>query len=589
MAQCKDLIAAGEYLRAYDCLEKALAESPDDRQLQYLSVLALVRSGAYPQARKLYDQFGLAALDNEDYLALGARLRKDAALADTTAGRADSLLAAARAYEAVFRKTHGDYPAVNAATLYLLAGHEQQAHLLAQASLAIADQQAPGQGLGEFYRLATQAEAKIVLGQGGEAHDDLVRAMRHAESNWSAVAGTRKQLSLMLSTVQAAGVLEPLTPPVVIHYCGHMMRASGQGGSAHPLDGKVIARAIARELARLGVGFGYGSLASGADILFAEALLERGAELNVVLPFDLAEFVDISVLPAGPDWVRRFERCLEQASQVTYATEDQYLDDAALFHFATRLGMGLAIQRARGLATRVEQLAVWDGEGSDSVAGTAASVAFWRGTSLPSTLLDSRTGELREAPEVIKVGRLDLRSRTRHPKAMLFGDIQGFSKLKDAELPVFVDHVLSVMGEVLSHHADDILFSNTWGDGLFVVLDGVVSAARCAIDLQQALQEVELRKIGLPEHLMLRLAGHHGPVYELSDPVLRRTNYFGSHVSRAARIEPVTPPGEVYVTRHFAAELAFDPQSEFATDYVGIMPTAKSFGELPMYILRKTH
>jgi hypothetical protein len=51
----------------------------------------------------------------------------------------------------------------------------------------------------------------------------------------------------------------------------------------------------------------------------------------------------------------------------------------------------------------------------------------------------------------------------------------------------------------------------------------------------------------------------------------------------------VTPPGEVYVTRHFAAELAFDPQSEFATDYVGIMPTAKSFGELPMYILRKTH
>jgi len=40
--------------------------------------------------------------------------------------------------------------------------------------------------------------------------------------------------------------------------------------------------------------------------------------------------------------------------------------------------------------------------------------------------------------------------------------------------------------------------------------------------------------------------------------VLKRVNYFGAHVSRAARIEPVTPEGCVYVTETFAAFLGLE-------------------------------
>lgn len=63
----------------------------------------------------------------------------------------------------------------------------------------------------------------------------------------------------------------------------------------------------------------------------------------------------------------------------------------------------------------------------------------------------------------------------------------------------------------------------------------------------------------------------------------------GSHVSRTARIEPVTPPGTVYVTEPFAASLILGASREFTCDYVGHMPAAKDYGRLRMYRLRRSH
>jgi len=41
-------------------------------------------------------------------------------------------------------------------------------------------------------------------------------------------------------------------------------------------------------------------------------------------------------------------------------------------------------------------------------------------------------------------------------------------------------------------------------------------------------------------------------VYECKDPVTSTRAFIGTHVSRAARIEPVTPPGEVYASESVA-------------------------------------
>ncbi len=69
--------------------------------------------------------------------------------------------------------------------------------------------------------------------------------------------------------------------------------------------------AIQKQVKKIAPGFGYASGACGSDILFLEAMLERGSEANVVLPFAKEQFIQDSVAFAGGDWLKRFESVLE--------------------------------------------------------------------------------------------------------------------------------------------------------------------------------------------------------------------------------------------------------------------------------------
>jgi class 3 adenylate cyclase len=339
--------------------------------------------------------------------------------------------------------------------------------------------------------------------------------------------------------------------------------------------------AIRDELTRNPVAYAYGSLANGADLLWAENLLAAGTELHVVLPFSRDEFVQASVADAGPVWVKRFDRCLGAATDVSYATDDAFLGDDVLYRYGSELAMGLALLRGRFLEGDVRQLALWDGAPARGTAGTAVDIETWRRGGRPVTVVPTAPaspGRHRPNPQPPPGGRV--------VRALLFGDIQGFSKLNDEQLPRFAEHVLGAFAGVLTRHADAIAFRNTWGDGLYVVLEDAMAAAACALELQDTMAMIDFERNGLPSHLGLRLGAHVGPVFPLHDPVLELEAFMGSHVSRTARIEPVTPAGSVYVTEPFAAALEL-ASAGFACDYVGHMPAAKKFGRLRMYRLRR--
>ncbi|MGH1574005.1 adenylate/guanylate cyclase domain-containing protein [Methylobacterium sp. P31] len=338
------------------------------------------------------------------------------------------------------------------------------------------------------------------------------------------------------------------------------------------------------------VGTGFGSLASGADILFAEELLGRGARLEAVLPFDRDEFVEISVRPAGPAWVERFEACLRQADSVHYATTDRYLNDQGLFAYCSRLAMGMAVLRARHLGVTVAQVAVWDGRSvAGQLAGTEADMNVWRDAGLPVSVITCASEEAQGHSSLnLKLStRSSPRSLDRIPRAMLFGDLKGFGKLTEAQIARVLEHVLTPLGHVMRGYDTEIAFVNTWGDGLFGVFEDPRSAAHCALDLQRAMVEIDLLALGLPSALALRIGGHYGPVYVAEDPILRRPNVFGTHVTRAARIEPITPEGSVYVTLPFAAALALAGLEKFACAYVGMTEGAKGIGSMPMFLLSR--
>lgn len=586
-ARVREHEAEGDYFLAFDAAMQGLERCPGAAALEYRAVLALARAGATRQARLLYDRFGLDASEDSDIVALNARLFKDEGLSVGGRERAALLARSIELYEALYRRTGGFFPAINVATLSLVAGDagtaERYAAELSRSLRAPAVETADEQA---FWLLVTLIEAKQILGETAAAEALIAPALRACGGNFSLLSTALRSL-LLVSEAKGSGVewLRRMRPPRIVSYCGHIIAAPGRAGKFAAELEDPVRREIELRLDAGGVGRGFGALAAGADIMFAEAILARGAELFVVLPFNDEEFVERSVRQSGAGWVERFWHCREAAgTRVEYSTgpAEAYLEDDSLFAYSARLAMGLAVLRAQHLLAPVEQLAVWDGGPAGGAAGTAHDVAVWRRTGRAQQII-----ALPRAAGAPAVTAQPPGGRGRRARAMLFADIKGFSRLSDEQITSFVPLVMGRLAEVLRRHDEHILFRNTWGDGLFVVFKRAQRAAQCALDLQQAMAGFDFPAHGLPADLALRVGGHLGPVYQYVDPVLGRPNFFGAQVSRTARVEPITPPGCVYVTRPFASALALMHADEFACDYVGNNEAAKGHGRLAMFLLRR--
>ncbi len=594
--QIRDFESGGDYFQAFEVARKAIAAHPDDESLKYLAVRALARSGAAERALRLYEEYGLPRSEDLDTKALQARLVKDLGLRATSTERWSLLRESAALYEKVYSASGDHYPAANAASLYFLVGAKDRATEWAKRTLRVCDENPAENDLEAYYLAASRAEANLVLGDATAAFDALAEAGEHARQNLALRAATRRQLRLVCEasgTNQA--MLKPLAPPAVIHYTGHMIDPPGAKGRFPATREREVAETIAAALDRTGVGFAYGSLACGADILFAEACLARGIDLNVVLPFQKDEFKKLSVLRGGPGWDARFDRCLEQARSVTYATEGEYLGDEMLFTYGSQLAMGLAILRAQNLDGTPRQIALWDGESSAARAGTAVDVQTWKKGGGPTDVIPLRVSSQlpsglpihepdEEGSRVLTSWKYADVSRALH--AIMFGDVVGFSQVPERLLPMFHKGFMGKISDVLDTFGKKILYRNSWGDAIYAILDTPETGARCALQMQDELRQLNLRALGFAHPLELRLAVHYGPIFRGRDFLLKSETFFGSHVTRAARIEPVTPPGEVYVTEAMAAAMALYGEKSVRPEYVGSTQLAKNYGTLRMYVLR---
>ncbi|MEM9060208.1 MAG: adenylate/guanylate cyclase domain-containing protein [Pseudomonadota bacterium] len=576
------LLRSSEFLKAYDSARRALEQFPGFRRLQHRAVLSLARAGALERAQAAFKGFGLDTVDDdEDILGLWARLLKDAAFALPHEKRGDALREASGAYERAHAAGDGGYySAINVASLLLLAGeHERAADWARSSETLAADDQS-------YYGLATRAEAALVLQDPARAKTLIGEAVELGRGDFAALRSTRRQLQRLCRYLEIdEALLGPFAPPRVIHFCGHMPATEDEDGRFPKSEIPRVRSEISETLRREDIRFGVGSLAAGSDILIAEALIASGGSFEAVLPFDRDEFIEVSVAPFGGEWVARFQTCLAAANTVHYVTEDAWLGDDELFNYASHLGLGLARLWSDRLGAELAQLAVWDGAPprTDAGAGTVFDLARGRGMGVRQFVIPSRSATPVSLDALPEFEPHETGSRRR--RTMVFGDFKGFSRLSDALLPIYVENVLGTAAEVLSRYRANLAFRNTWGDGLFLVFDDVTVAASAALDLCRSLRELDLEALGLPDTLGLRLGMHYGPVYERRDPVLEQSNFFGFHVSRAARIEPITPEGEIYVTDAAAAALAVEASDRFRCDYVGQVPLAKGYGAFPMYAL----
>ncbi|HEX8192357.1 MAG TPA: adenylate/guanylate cyclase domain-containing protein [Allosphingosinicella sp.] len=575
-ARAKAAIARGDLVAAYDIAVSGLAEDGRSETLRHLQVLALARMGDTERAMALFDAFGLADSADPHKRALGARLLKDRALAlPAGEARQAALGNAFEAYRAVHLDSGDFFPGINAASLALLTGRGGEARsraaaLLSNPALAAA---------ADFYAAVTRAEALLLLGRTDEAARALEAEPVHASDDHGARSTSRRQLGLVadhlgLGAAERTALLDPLRAPAVIHYAGHMFVAD------RAVEGHLCAE-IDRVLDEEDVGFGYGSLAAGADILFAEALIARGAELHVVLPFDKTDFVAHSVHPCGDAWLPRFRACFAAATSVTAATAIRYFGDPEQFGYQSRMAMGLARLRAEHLQTDMLQVALWDEGPASGPAGTGPDVAAWTAAGgRCRTIAPGAANRHFQRPAI------DFQSPyERVLAAILFTDFVGFSKLSESALPAFWDGVMRIVADVLDDHETEVACRNSWGDALYAVAESAPAAAEIALDLQARLAKFDYASLDLETGGGMRVGVHYGSAFRTTDRITGRTTFYGTEVSRAARIEPVTPPGAVFVTEPLAAILALEARDRFTCSYVGRIPLAKNYGDYPMYRL----
>jgi class 3 adenylate cyclase len=170
--------------------------------------------------------------------------------------------------------------------------------------------------------------------------------------------------------------------------------------------------------------------------------------------------------------------------------------------------------------------------------------------------------------------------------AILFADASGFSSLSSSQLSTFASQVMTSLADIAKRYSP--LVQNTWGDALFLVFNTAKEAAECTLLLRDKIQDTDWDDLGIAGGVQMRFALHNAHAILVTDPFTGRSNAYGEHINRTARLEPVALANEIFATAEFKVALdAFNQQRLFAWDPVGKIPLAKGWPAAEVYRLRR--
>lgn len=502
-----------------------------------LAITAQARAGALDRAWQMFRDAGLDRVaDDPAVLSLKGRLLKDEALLLGGEARRQHARDAAAAYAAAAQLVPAPYPLINAATLALIAGDVAGSRALAADVQELLHAGVPDET--PYWLGATEAEARLLAGERDAAEAALARAIAAAPRAWEDHASTLRQFGVILAEQGApAAWLDAYRPPRSLHFAGHMRLPEEVGA---------LTAAIDSLLAEERIGFGYGALAAGADLLVAERLIARGAELHVVLPGDVAAFVDRSVRPHGAAWVARFEAALAEAASVQEMGEASPAAFTPSIRLADLFAMGRATMHAGLLQSEAVQLLV--GPASvDEVGQSAHAGGLWRKAGRRQHLLPLRVpsgphGADRTAPRIVAVLAIDL----------LGGEAEDFAALDR-----------DVAGRLPALHAalaESPPLAARWSARRLLLAFGAAGHAYGAAS-----------RLGgaLGNSGPLRQALHIGLAMSIDDPVTGAPVLLGGAFDLAERILSVTAAGATFASEAFAASLAASEAETGRAELVG--------------------
>jgi len=604
------ILRIGEPLLAFDIVARGLSFWPEDVRLRQLLALSLARTGATLTANNIAKELKEQGYTDGETMGLLGRTFKDLWLMIPKPRTNNTYLEmAAKHYSDAFQQAgklgHLDdefYLGINAATVFLLLGKKVEAEDM---SRKVRDLCLKKLETGtDYWAMATLGEAAIILENLSEAEERYIMATEVAKGNLADLSTTKRQARLLLDhlNLDRRQLDHCFGIPKVVVFAGLMIDQPNRPAPRFPESlEKAVYREIVSQLQKMDAGISYSSAACGSDILFLEAMLERKGEITVVLPHEKEAFKRdcVDTVP-GADWGERFEKVLKQAAHTITANDNSTMGSSVGYEYANLLQDGLAVLQGLLLETDVCALAVWDRRPGDGIGGTFSLVEHWQLTGRRPEIIDTNALLLKSGATASIAADNEERTRQyanaepeyRFPqeiKAMIFCDVQGYSRLKEEKIPTFVEHFMGTVEGMLDGFPDKPLFRNTWGDELFCVFSDLRHAGHFALDLHDRINSISWEEKGLPKDLNMRISLHAGPVFSFKDPVLKVPNYTGSHVSRASRIEAVTPPGEIFASQQFAALSTSLGMSDFSFDYVGHVPLPKTSKTVPLYLVRRAN
>lgn len=529
----------------------------------FLPIIARARAGALEHAWRLFRAAGLESIRDEPaVLILHGRLLKSRAVAAEGAARRKLYLKAASAYARAGGLNGKLYPLINAATLSLLGGKRDRARALARQVL---DRDERGEDDPEtpYWRVATRAEATLLLGEIAKAKREFKDAISREPMAYEDHAITLRQFALILDALgEDQGWLDACRPPRSLHFAGHMSLSS-RGGK--------IERHIRAIIDKEGIGFGYGALAAGADIVIAEALLEKSAELHLILPTPVPQFRRASVVRFGHVWARRFDGVLESATSVRSVAKECDPHGSLAFRLTTEIAMGSAAMNADALMSEAVQLLILEktANGAKPSGVSASAGAAWRATGRRQHVIAAPRVRAAKGVPAARAGRA---SQPLCLAAMLRIDLSA----ADCDA---VAAILPGLVRMLSAQPGPTITPRWTGEEIVTAYGTVSEAANAALSAAQLLKSTPGP----------RIAGHYGLAEPTADPFGGSELLGGREARMVGEILRSTPPFAVHVSEDFAAALFSGPASgRPRVEYVGELPSDKIEAHpMRLYSLRR--
>jgi tetratricopeptide (TPR) repeat protein len=432
------LVDLSRFQQAQDVLQELLAMAPPDFDTRCLLALVLIRLAKVSQAEQMLTALAAERPGDAEAQGLLGRVYKDLwrstweketngdSKLNVALGKAARLAKSIESYNVAVRADLSSYwNGINVVTLARLLLHVAVTTGKKVPAISVDDlddlavvvQVAARNKLKDssdvIWAKATLGELALVQGRAAEAEDWYLQAVAEPAVTSFNVRSMLEQVEMLaaldLQAEAAARVgsvlrdrgrefppLEPAFRKVAVA-SGHMIDKPGRKPERFPESKSEAVRQLIR--AQLGEWqIGQGDLAvcggaRGADILFAEEALRRGAKVRLMLALPVEKFIEASVwLPAGK-WAERFHDLLPQCEVVC---QDDRLgppqNQDAVFA-RTNLWMLNTARVEAAEVSRLYALLVWDeNPKGDGPGGTAdfASRAGSTGASLriinPTTL-----------------------------------------------------------------------------------------------------------------------------------------------------------------------------------------------------------